>query len=134
MVCLKSKQERILGDIFAGGCWSAHLLPIDKNRHYDSREKGDCGASTNTQHALCVCSLPTDQFHKEPAHVHHILLQEDRRKIQDTADSNTRNGFDGYEGTLLKAKGRAKRMFLINFEMLGALGTHIEPQYIRVIK
>ena len=42
--------------------------------------------------------------------------------------------FDGYEGTLLKAKGRAKRMFLINFEMLGALGTHIEPQYIRVIK
>ena len=34
----------------------------------------------------------------------------------------------------LKAKGRAKRMFLINFEMLGALGTHIEPQYIRVIK
>lgn len=42
--------------------------------------------------------------------------------------------FDGYEGTLLKAKGRAKRMFLINFEMLGAIGTHIEPQYIRVIK
>jgi transcription antitermination factor NusG len=42
--------------------------------------------------------------------------------------------FDGYEGTLLKAKGRAKRMFLINFEMLGALGTHIEPQYIRIIK
>ncbi len=42
--------------------------------------------------------------------------------------------FDGYEGTLLKAKGRAKRMFLVNFEMLGALGTHIEPQYIRVIK
>lgn len=42
--------------------------------------------------------------------------------------------FDGYEGTLLKAKGRAKRMFLINFEMLGALGTHIEPQYIRVIR
>ena len=42
--------------------------------------------------------------------------------------------FDGYEGTLLKAKGRAKRMFLINFEMLGALGTHIEPEYIRVIK
>lgn len=42
--------------------------------------------------------------------------------------------FDGYEGTLLKAKGRAKRMFLINFEMLGALGTHIEPQFIRVIK
>ena len=42
--------------------------------------------------------------------------------------------FDGYEGTLLKAKGRAKRMFLINFEMLGALGTHIEPQYIKVIK
>lgn len=42
--------------------------------------------------------------------------------------------FDGYEGTLLKAKGRTKRMFLINFEMLGALGTHIEPQYIRVIK
>lgn len=41
--------------------------------------------------------------------------------------------FDGYEGTLLKAKGRAKRMFLVNFEMLGALGTHIEPQYIRVI-
>lgn len=42
--------------------------------------------------------------------------------------------FDGYEGTLLKAKGRAKRMFLINFEMLGALGTHIEPQYIQVLK
>ena len=42
--------------------------------------------------------------------------------------------FDGYEGTLLKAKGRAKRMFLINFEMLGALGRHIDPQYIRVIK
>ena len=42
--------------------------------------------------------------------------------------------FDGYEGTLLKAKGRAKRMFLINFEMLGALGTHIEPQYVRIIK
>jgi len=42
--------------------------------------------------------------------------------------------FDGYEGTLLKAKGRAKRMFLINFELLGAIGTHIEPQYIRVIK
>lgn len=42
--------------------------------------------------------------------------------------------FDGYEGTLLKAKGRAKRMFLINFEILGALGTHIEPQYIRIIK
>jgi transcription antitermination factor NusG len=42
--------------------------------------------------------------------------------------------FDGYEGTLLKAKGRAKRMFLINFEMLGALGTHIEPEYIKVIK
>ena len=42
--------------------------------------------------------------------------------------------FDGYEGTLLKAKGRAKRMFLINFEMLGALGTHFEPQYIRVMK
>ena len=42
--------------------------------------------------------------------------------------------FDGYEGTLLKAKGRAKRMFLINFEMLGAIGTHIEPQYIRIIK
>ena len=42
--------------------------------------------------------------------------------------------FDGYEGVLLKAKGRAKRMFLINFEMLGALGTHIEPQYIQVIK
>ena len=42
--------------------------------------------------------------------------------------------FDGYEGTLLKAKGRAKRMFLINFEMLGAIGTHIEPQYIKVIK
>lgn len=41
--------------------------------------------------------------------------------------------FDGYEGTLLKAKGRAKRMFLINFEMLGAIGTHIEPQYIRLI-
>lgn len=42
--------------------------------------------------------------------------------------------FDGYEGTLLKAKGRAKRMFLVNFELLGALGTHIEPQYIRLIK
>jgi transcription antitermination factor NusG len=42
--------------------------------------------------------------------------------------------FDGYEGTLLKAKGRAKRMFLINFELLGAIGTHIEPQYIKVIK
>lgn len=42
--------------------------------------------------------------------------------------------FDGYEGTLLKAKGRAKRMFLINFELLGAIGTHIEPQYIRLIK
>ena len=42
--------------------------------------------------------------------------------------------FDGYEGTLLKAKGRAKRMFLINFELLGAIGTHIEPQYIRVLK
>lgn len=42
--------------------------------------------------------------------------------------------FDGYEGTLLKAKGRAQRMFLVNFEMLGAIGTHIEPQYIRVIK
>jgi transcription antitermination factor NusG len=42
--------------------------------------------------------------------------------------------FDGYEGTLLKAKGRAKRMFLVNFELLGALGTHIEPQYIRIIK
>lgn len=41
--------------------------------------------------------------------------------------------FDGYEGTLLKAKGRAKRMFLINFELLGAIGTHIEPQYIRVL-
>jgi hypothetical protein len=41
--------------------------------------------------------------------------------------------FDGYEGTLLKAKGRAKRMFLINFELLGAIGTHIEPQYIKVI-
>lgn len=42
--------------------------------------------------------------------------------------------FDGYEGTLLKAKGRAKRMFLINFELLGAIGTHIEPQYIKVIR
>lgn len=42
--------------------------------------------------------------------------------------------FDGYEGTLLKAKGRAKRMFLINFELLGAIGTHIEPQYIQVVK
>lgn len=42
--------------------------------------------------------------------------------------------FDGQEGTLLKAKGRAKRMFLINFEILGAIGTHIEPQYIQVIK
>lgn len=42
--------------------------------------------------------------------------------------------FDGHEGVLLKAKGRAKRMFLINFEMLGALGTHIEPQYIQLIK
>ena len=42
--------------------------------------------------------------------------------------------FDGYEGTLLKAKGRAKRMCLIKFEMLGALGTHIEPQYIQVIR
>ena len=42
--------------------------------------------------------------------------------------------FDGYEGTLLKAKGRAKRMFVINFELLGALGTHIEPEYIQLIK
>ena len=42
--------------------------------------------------------------------------------------------FDGYEGTLLKAKGRAKRMFLVNFELLGAIGTHIEPEYIRVIR
>ena len=42
--------------------------------------------------------------------------------------------FDGYEGVLLKAKGRAKRMFLINFEMLGALGTHVEPEYIRLVK
>lgn len=42
--------------------------------------------------------------------------------------------FDGCEGTLLKAKGRAKRMFLINFEILGAIGTHIEPEYIRLIK
>ncbi len=42
--------------------------------------------------------------------------------------------FDGQEGILLKAKGRAKRMFLINFEMLGALGTHIAPEYVRVIK
>lgn len=42
--------------------------------------------------------------------------------------------FDGQEGTLLKAKGRAKRMFLINFELLGALGTHIEPEYIQFIK
>ena len=41
--------------------------------------------------------------------------------------------FDGYEGTLLKAKGRAKRMFVINFELLGALGTHIEPEYIQII-
>ncbi len=42
--------------------------------------------------------------------------------------------FDGYEGVLLKAKGRGKRMFLINFEMLGALGTHIAPEYIQVIR
>ena len=42
--------------------------------------------------------------------------------------------FDGYEGTLLKAKGRAKRMFVINFELLGSLGTHIEPEYIQLIK
>ena len=42
--------------------------------------------------------------------------------------------FDGYEGFLLKAKGRAKRMFVINFEMLGSLGTHIEPEYIQLIK
>lgn len=42
--------------------------------------------------------------------------------------------FDGYEGVLLKAKGRAKRMFLINFEMLGALGTHVEPEYVRLVK
>lgn len=42
--------------------------------------------------------------------------------------------FDGYEGTLLKAKGRAKRMFIINFELLGSLGTHIEPEYIQLIK
>lgn len=42
--------------------------------------------------------------------------------------------FDGYEGVLLKAKGRAKRVFLINFELLGALGTHVEAQYIRLIK
>lgn len=42
--------------------------------------------------------------------------------------------FDGYEGTLLKAKGRAKRMFVINFELLGALGTHVEPEYIQLVK
>lgn len=42
--------------------------------------------------------------------------------------------FDGYEGTLLKSKGRAKRMFLINFELLGSLGTHIEPEYIQLLK
>lgn len=42
--------------------------------------------------------------------------------------------FDGYEGTLLKAKGRAKRIFLINFEILGAIGTHIEPEFIQLIK
>ena len=42
--------------------------------------------------------------------------------------------FDGQEGILLKAKGRAKRMFLINFEMLGALGTHIAPEFVRIIK
>ena len=42
--------------------------------------------------------------------------------------------FDGYEGTLLKAKGRAKGMFVINFELLGSLGTHIEPEYIQLIK
>ncbi|MCH5175593.1 MAG: UpxY family transcription antiterminator [Prevotellaceae bacterium] len=42
--------------------------------------------------------------------------------------------FDGYEGTLLKAKGRAKRMFVINFELLGSLGTHIEPEYIQLLK
>lgn len=41
--------------------------------------------------------------------------------------------FDGQEGILLKAKGRAKRMFLINFEMLGSLGTHISPEFIRIL-
>ena len=41
---------------------------------------------------------------------------------------------DGYEGTLLKAKGRAKRMFLINFEILGSLGTHIDPEFIQILK
>jgi len=42
--------------------------------------------------------------------------------------------FDGQEGILLKAKGRAKRVFLINFELLGALGTHVEPEYIQILK
>lgn len=42
--------------------------------------------------------------------------------------------FDGYEGTLLKAKGRAKRIFLIDFNLLGSLGTHIEPEYIQILK
>ena len=42
--------------------------------------------------------------------------------------------FDGYEGILLKAKGRAKRMFLINFELLGAIGTHIAPEFVQKIK
>lgn len=41
---------------------------------------------------------------------------------------------DGYEGVLLKAKGRAKRMFLIDFNILGSLGTYVEPQFIQVIK
>lgn len=40
---------------------------------------------------------------------------------------------DGYEGTLLRAKGRQKRMFVVDFDLLGALGTHVEPEYIQIL-
>lgn len=41
---------------------------------------------------------------------------------------------DGYEGTLLRAKGRQQRTLVLDFNALGALGVHVSPELIQVIK
>lgn len=40
---------------------------------------------------------------------------------------------DGYEGIVLRDKKEAAEMFYIDFPLLGALGTHVAPDYIQII-
>lgn len=42
--------------------------------------------------------------------------------------------FDGHEGTILEDKDKGKPMFLIDFPLLGALGTHVSADFIQILQ